>query len=91
MRLAERHGSDVALGGTHASLALPLGFGVKIASWIDELVRQAARIDGARPRLLVIQMFGAVGTMAAFGDHGFAVVNGCAARSAWVSPSAAGT
>ncbi len=87
VRLAERHGSAPALGRTHAQPALPLGFGVKIASWIDEILRHTERIEAMRPRLLAVQMFGAVGTMAAMGDQGPAVLDRCAQRLGLTVPA----
>ncbi|MTD54747.1 class-II fumarase/aspartase family protein [Amycolatopsis pithecellobii] len=80
VRLAERHGDALSLGRTHAQPALPMGFGVKLAGWIDEILRHAERVATMRPRVLTVQMFGAVGTMAGFGEHGPAVLSGCAAR-----------
>jgi adenylosuccinate lyase len=67
--LAEAHESTVALGRTHAQPALPMAFGVKVASWIDELLRHVERIAAMRPRVLAAQLFGGVGTMAGFGDQ----------------------
>jgi adenylosuccinate lyase len=87
VRLAERHGGDVALGRTHAQPALPMGFGVKLAGWIDELLRHADRIEAMRPRLLTVQMFGAVGTMSGFGEWGLAVLQGFAARLGLAVPA----
>lgn len=68
--LAEETADVVALGRTHAQPALPIGFGLKPASWIDELLRHCERIDQMRDRVLVAQLFGGAGTMAAFGDRG---------------------
>lgn len=68
--LAEVNADTVALGRTHAQPALPLSFGMKVASWADEVLRHQSRIDEARPRLLVAELFGGVGSMAAFGGHG---------------------
>lgn len=68
--LAEQHAGTVCLGRTHAQPALPIGFGVKVASWLDELLRHAERIRVMRPRVLVAELFGGAGTMAGFGDLG---------------------
>jgi adenylosuccinate lyase len=68
--LAERHAETVALGRTHAQPALPMGFGVKLASWVDEMVRHGDRLEQMRDRTLVAQLFGGSGTMAAFGGRG---------------------
>ncbi len=68
--LAEEHAETMALGRTHAQPALPMGFGLKIASWVDELNRHFDRIDQSRDRILVAQLFGGAGTMAGFGSQG---------------------
>jgi adenylosuccinate lyase len=47
-----------------------MGFGLKLASWVDELNRHFGRIEQARERVLVAQLFGGAGTMAGFGDRG---------------------
>lgn len=68
--LAERHASTVSLGRTHAQPALPIGFGVKLASWLDELLRHLERLAAMRERVLAAQLFGGAGTMAGFGGYG---------------------
>ncbi|MFL6139525.1 MAG: adenylosuccinate lyase family protein [Frankiaceae bacterium] len=78
--LAEQHGETVALGRTHAQPALPIGFGLKLASWVDELLRHGERIDQVRERVLVAQLFGGSGTMAGFGDQGPELLERFAAR-----------
>jgi adenylosuccinate lyase len=47
-----------------------MGFGLKLASWVDELNRHFDRIEQTRERVLVAQLFGGAGTMAGFGDRG---------------------
>lgn len=78
--LAEEHAETVALGRTHAQPALPIGFGVKLASWVDELVRHTERLTELRPRVLAAQLFGGAGTMAGFGDQGPRLLELFAAR-----------
>jgi adenylosuccinate lyase len=85
--LAEQHADTVALGRTHAQPALPMGFGVKVASWVDELVRHSDRLDQMRERALVAQLFGGAGTMAGFGDQGPALLEVFAARLGLAVPS----
>jgi len=68
--LAEEHATTVALGRTHARAALPISFGLKVASWVDELLRHVERIEAMRPRVLVAELFGGVGTMAGFQGRG---------------------
>jgi adenylosuccinate lyase len=78
--LAEQHADTVALGRTHAQPALPMAFGLKLASWIDELLRHCERLDQLRERVLVAQLFGGAGTMAGFADRGPALLEHFAAR-----------
>lgn len=78
--LAEEHADTMALGRTHAQPALPMTFGLKLASWIDEILRHCERLDQARERILVAQLFGGAGTMAGFGEHGPDLVQHFAAR-----------
>jgi adenylosuccinate lyase len=78
--LARGHAHTVMAGRTHAQPALPITFGLKVASWIDELLRALERIREIRPRLLVVELFGGVGSMAAFGPDGMALLERFAER-----------
>lgn len=71
--LAERHRATVLAGRTHGQQALPITFGLKVASWLAPLVRNVERLEEIVPRLLVVQFGGAAGTLAALGDKGFLV------------------
>ncbi|MEJ7602117.1 MAG: adenylosuccinate lyase family protein [Kofleriaceae bacterium] len=72
--LAVANRLQLTVGRTHAQPALPTTFGLKVAGWIDELTRHLCRIREARPRILVAQMAGGVGTMAAFRGRGPALL-----------------
>ncbi|MEV6550483.1 adenylosuccinate lyase family protein [Streptomyces sp. NPDC051597] len=85
--LAEANGATVALGRTHAQPALPMGFGIKIASWLDEVVRHLERIEQLRPRVLAAQLFGGVGTMAGFGERALPLLEAFAARLGLAAPA----
>lgn len=78
--LAEEHAETPALGRTHAQPALPIGFGVKLASWVDELLRHDDRVREMRGRVLVAQLSGGAGTMAGFGARGPELLEKFAAR-----------
>jgi 3-carboxy-cis,cis-muconate cycloisomerase len=67
--LSRRHIATVMPARTHAQQAVPTTLGVKLAVWLDELGRHLARLDAARTRALVVQLFGAAGTAAALGPH----------------------
>ncbi len=60
----------VTIGRTHGQNALPMTMGLKIATWLDEANRNYKRLIYCRRNLLVAQLFGGVGTMAAFKGQG---------------------
>src|SRR5262245_26311092 len=76
--LADRHRVTVLTGRTHGQQALPVSFGLKVATWLAPLIRHAERLDEISPRLLFVQFGGAAGTLAALGDKGLAVMHGLA-------------
>jgi 3-carboxy-cis,cis-muconate cycloisomerase len=76
--LADRHRATVLAGRTHGQQALPVSFGLKVATWLAPLIRHAERLDEISPRLLIVQFGGAAGTLAALGDKGLAVMHGLA-------------
>jgi adenylosuccinate lyase len=85
--LAEDNADTVALGRTHAQPALPMSFGLKLASWVDELSRAGERLAQVRERALVAQLFGGSGTMAAFGEHGPELLERFADRLGLAAPA----
>jgi adenylosuccinate lyase len=89
VRLAREHGDAVIIGRTHAQPALPTTFGLKLAGWVDELLRDLERIEAMRPRVLTIQLFGGVGTMSAWGEQGSALVERVAERLGLSVPAVA--
>ncbi len=72
-KLARRHRRTVQTGRTLLQHALPITFGLKVAGWLDAVMRQRARFRELRPRVLVLQFGGAAGTLSALGDKGLAV------------------
>ena len=72
-RLAREHRDTPMAGRTHLQQALPVTFGYKAAVWLSMFDRHAARIDEARPRILMGEFAGAAGTLASLGDKGLAV------------------
>jgi 3-carboxy-cis,cis-muconate cycloisomerase len=70
---------DVPMAGrTHLQHAVPTTFGLKCAVWASPLVTHVERLDQAAPRILVVQLGGAAGTLAALGPDGPAVVEALA-------------
>jgi 3-carboxy-cis,cis-muconate cycloisomerase len=79
-RLAEAHRGTVQSGRTWLQPAAPITFGLKVAGWLSAVERHRQRLDELLPRLLVLQLGGAVGTLAAFGPAALAVAEGTAAE-----------
>jgi adenylosuccinate lyase len=84
--IAVANRDQLTVGRTHAQPALPTTFGLKVAGWIDELTRHVERLREARPRLLVAQLAGGVGTMAAFQGRGPELLSRFAARLGLEAP-----
>jgi 3-carboxy-cis,cis-muconate cycloisomerase len=58
------------VGRTWLQHALPITFGLKVAGWLDAMLRHQQRLEEARARLLALQFGGAAGTLASLGDRG---------------------
>jgi adenylosuccinate lyase len=63
-KLAFEHKDTVQIGRTHGMHAEPITFGLKVALWWDELVRQKTRFTAAAEEMRVGKLSGAVGTFA---------------------------
>ena len=72
--LAEEYATTPMIGRTHHVHALPITFGLKAANWLDELDRGMDRLAAAAQRVLVVECFGAVGTLAAHEGRGVEVL-----------------
>lgn len=72
--LAQKHRSTLMMGRTHGIHAIPITFGVKLAIWLDELLRNHKRLRQLGfNEVFVGSISGAVGTYAAFGGRGIEV------------------
>jgi 3-carboxy-cis,cis-muconate cycloisomerase len=71
--LANSHRHTLIVGRSWMQHAAPTTFGVKLAGWLDALLRHQARCGELRERVLVLQFGGAVGTLSALGEHANAV------------------
>ena len=78
--LADRHRHTLMAGRTHSQQALPITFGFKVAVWLAPLIRHRERLAELRPRVLVVQFGGAVGTLATLGRSGTQVQEALAAE-----------
>ncbi|MFP4655272.1 MAG: adenylosuccinate lyase [Methanohalobium sp.] len=67
---AETHKKTVCAGRTHGQIGVPTTYGLRFAIWATEISRHLERLEQLKPRILVGQMTGAVGTQAAFGKKG---------------------
>jgi adenylosuccinate lyase len=68
--LAERHRDTPMAGRTHGQGGSPITFGLKAASWADEVGRHLERLRQGASRWLVGQLAGGVGTLVFFGEAG---------------------
>ena len=70
---AENHKHTVCAARTHGQIGVPTTYGLRFAIWASEVARHIERLEQLKPRLLVGQMTGAVGTQAAFGKDGIEI------------------
>lgn len=68
--LAEQPAEMPMAGRTHGQHAVPVTFGFKVATWIDQLLRHLDRMDDAKPRIFAAVLGGAAGTFASLGKDG---------------------
>ncbi|MEM7030704.1 MAG: adenylosuccinate lyase family protein [Chloroflexota bacterium] len=71
--LAKKHRSTPMAGRSQSQQALPISFGLKVANWLTMIVRHQERLSQLKPRVLIGQFGGAVGTLASLGDQGLEV------------------
>lgn len=67
--LANRTRNTPVATGTHPIPALLTIFGLKVAGWIDELLRYHEHLGEAHKWILVVQLFDGAGTMAVSGGE----------------------
>ena len=76
--LARRHRSDPMNGRTLMQRALPITFGLKSANWLVGVLEARDYLSRLRRDRLAVQLGGAVGTLEAFGERGFDLVEALA-------------
>ncbi len=69
-KLITDHRDTIMVARTINMHALPTTFGAKLANWLEEILRHQERLEAARERVLVLQLGGAVGTMASLDPKG---------------------
>lgn len=87
--LAAEYRDTPMIGRTHHVHATPITFGLKAASWLDEVDRHLDRLAELEERVFALQFFGATGTLGSLGDDGDAVQRELAAELDLVLPSVA--
>jgi adenylosuccinate lyase len=73
LRRSEETKTLVCIGRTHGQHGVPTTYGLRFAIWASEIGRHIERLEQMRPRVVVGQMTGAVGTQAALGPKGMEV------------------
>ena len=86
-QLAQHHRDTAMIGRTWLQHALPITFGLKVAGWLDAVMRHQQRLAELRQRLLVLQFGGASGTLASLGPHAAAIARSIAADLGLALPS----
>ncbi len=73
LKRADETKNLICIARTHGQQGVPTTYGLRFAIWASEVSRHLIRLRESRPRVVVGQMTGAVGTMAAMGEHGIEV------------------
>ena len=71
--LCRLHRQTVMCGRTHGQPGLPITFGFKAATWLDELERHRQRLSELKSRLGVGQLGGGVGSLSSLGPDALAL------------------
>jgi 3-carboxy-cis,cis-muconate cycloisomerase len=69
-KLATDYASTPMIGRTNRQHALPITFGFKVASWIDEMIRVCDQLKSVEPRLFQLCFGGAIGAFQSTGEQG---------------------
>jgi 3-carboxy-cis,cis-muconate cycloisomerase len=76
--MARAHRRTILAGRSWLQHALPTSFGLKVAGWLDAVHRDRLRLARVAGSARVLQLGGAVGTLASLGSAGPAVVQALA-------------
>ena len=84
--LAHQHATTLVMGRTWMQHAQPTTLGLKIAGWLDAIMRHQDRLHAVRAHVCVLQFGGATGTLASLGDRGLSVATALAKDLSLVLP-----
>ncbi|MGH9101805.1 MAG: lyase family protein, partial [Acidimicrobiales bacterium] len=84
--LTHRHRATLMTGRTLLQPALPMTFGLKAGGWLVALTEAGDTLGGVLSDRLAVQLGGAAGTLAAFGDRGLALSARLAERLGLAAP-----
>jgi 3-carboxy-cis,cis-muconate cycloisomerase len=76
--MAQCYRDTPMIGRTWLQHALPITFGMKLAGWLDALLRHQQRLAVCREQVCVLQFGGASGTLASLGEHASSVAHAMA-------------
>jgi 3-carboxy-cis,cis-muconate cycloisomerase len=76
--MAQCYRDTPMIGRTWLQHALPITFGMKLAGWLDALLRHQERLAACREQVCVLQFGGASGTLASLGEHASSVAQAMA-------------
>ena len=76
--MAQCYRDTPMIGRTWLQHALPITFGMKLAGWLDALLRHQQRLAAYRKQVCVLQFGGASGTLASLGEHASSVTQAMA-------------
>jgi 3-carboxy-cis,cis-muconate cycloisomerase len=85
--LAGGHRHTLLAGRTLLQQAVPVTFGLKAAGWLVGLDETRRRLEEVAEQELAVQLGGAAGTLAAFGDRGLEVLGQLAAELDLAEPT----
>ena len=85
--LALEHKETPMCGRTHGQIGLPITFGYKVATWLDEFERHRQRLIEMRTRLAVGQLGGGVGSLSSLGSHADSIKKAFCEKLQLSSPS----
>lgn len=68
--LAEQHLDTYTVARTRTQQATPISFALKVNNWLQPLERHRERLEQLMPRILVVQLGGAGGNLAALDEMG---------------------